>query len=492
MTQSDIGAARSASPSSNPSASRLSGVAFWPRAVTSACDYRESKAGRRSVRASTVGRRIARSLAALGAIALAGCATLPTTAGSSADIAALGNANDWPALLAARASLSDPGWQAALKVQLAAARLDNNAARIIAEQSLSRKDLGAAQRTHILSSLAGVAFARGDYAYAAETADRWLVELAHTKTEKRVEAARQLSSTAQLLSAAPPQRIESAGHGAAALWRDKVGLVRARAHVGEMPIEAVLDTGANLSVIRRSLAERLGLRFVDGKAAVGSSTVANLDIRIAIADRLEFAGATLHHVAFIVLDDDALTFPVPGGYAIDAIIGFPVFLALKRFAFTPDTFSWGSSVAAGGRANLFANGSDLYLELLVDGKKAAFHLDTGAAHTELTGRFAERYPDYRSERLTERSVSGAGGTSTDKVVKLEQLTVQIGDWKACVHDIDLALGEPTGVADDHLGRLGQDVIGQAGAFRIDLEAMKADAETASSVREFVCTGGGAT
>lgn len=491
MTESDVGTAISASPLPNASASRLRHIAFWSRADTSACDYQESKADFWSERESAVGRRIARSLAALGALALAGCATLPTAADSSTDIAALGDANDWPALLAARTSLSDPRWQAALKVQLAAARLDNSAARIIAEQSLSRTDLAAAQRTHILSSLAGVAFARGDYAFAAETADRWLVELGHSKTEKGVEAARQLGSTARLLSAAPPQGIESLGHGTAPLWRDKVGLVRARAHVGEMPIEAVLDTGANLSVIRRSLAERLGLRFVDGKAAVGSSTVANLDIRIAIADRVEFAGATLHHVAFIVLDDDALTFPVPGGYAIDAIIGFPVFLALKRFAFTPETFSWGSTIAAGGRASLFANGSDLYLELLVDGKKAAFHLDTGAAHTELTGRFAKRYPEYRNERLTERSVSGAGGTSTDKVVKLEQLMVQIGDWKACVHDIDLALGEPTGVADDHLGRLGQDVIGQASAFRIDLETMKADADTSASAPKFVCKAGGA-
>lgn len=51
------------------------------------------------------------------------------------------------------------------------------------------------------------------------------------------------------------------------------------------------------------------------------------------AERLEFAGVTLANVAFLVLDDAQLEMPLPGGYKIDAIVGFPVLRMLDRITF---------------------------------------------------------------------------------------------------------------------------------------------------------------
>ena len=55
-----------------------------------------------------------------------------------------------------------------------------------------------------------------------------------------------------------------------------------------------------------------------------------MPIRVGIADRLTIAGATLRNVPFLIIDDAQLTFPVPGGYDIKAIIGLPVMRALGR------------------------------------------------------------------------------------------------------------------------------------------------------------------
>lgn len=432
------------------------------------------RSGSRAVepRRARLPERAALVMTAVAASLLAACSPLPRPDASAPDIAALAETNDWPALMAARRTVAGSSAQPLLETRLAAARLDETATRRWADNVL--RTGSASERSAALSALAGVEFARGGYARAAATADRWIASLEEDGASDGLLGARQLRSTALLLASAPQQRIDAAKDGAAPLWRDKVGLVRAPAQIGDVRIEAVLDTGANLSVIRRSLAKRLGIRFIAGTAAVGSSTVESVDIEVAVADRMAFAGATLHDVAFIVLNDDALSFPVPGGYDIDAIIGFPVFLALERIAFRPDRFEWGNSLPASGSIPLFANGSDLYIETLVDGRPVALHLDTGAARTELTAWFARRFSAYRANALAERSVSGAGGTAVGTVAKVPALEVRIGDWAACARDVDLALGDPTGIADHHLGRLGQDIVGQAGWFRLDLGQMRAD------------------
>ena len=46
-------------------------------------------------------------------------------------------------------------------------------------------------------------------------------------------------------------------------------------------------------------------------------------MRIGVADRLEIAGTVLRNVPFLIIDDEHLTFPLPGGYDIRAIIGLP-------------------------------------------------------------------------------------------------------------------------------------------------------------------------
>ncbi|MES3045594.1 retropepsin-like aspartic protease [Sphingomonas faeni] len=126
--------------------------------------------------------------------------------------------------------------------------------------------------------------------------------------------------------------------------RDKAGLVRAAVVISGLTQNAILDTGANLSVMSASAAKRLGLRIRDGAGRIASPSSGQIVTRVAVADRLVIAGVELAHVASLVMDDAQLSFPIVGGYQIDAIAGFSVFRAVGQ-----TRFDWAGDLPWEGR-----------------------------------------------------------------------------------------------------------------------------------------------
>lgn len=193
--------------------------------------------------------------------------------------------------------------------------------------------------------------------------------------------------------------------------------------------EAVLDSGANLSVVSATLAARLGLRRL-GKASVGSSSRAVIGVEVAVAYLLEIAGLVLEHVAFLVVEDAQLDMPLPGGYRIDAIIGFPVFRAMGRVRFNHD----GTLLPEPGKGepvvapNLFLAGSDLLVDGRVNGIRASLHLDSGGNTSSLARSFLVAHPEaLQGLKKSKQRVGGAGGVSERAVVLGSDVKVGVGD-----------------------------------------------------------------
>jgi hypothetical protein len=123
--------------------------------------------------------------------------------------------------------------------------------------------LGAGDRSDLPEAygiLADINLAVGNYDAADDAAQQrlhWLRELS-ADHEDLQDAAVMASITTQLRDA-PAQRVAAHAPVADSYARDKVGLARMGILVNGGAQEAVLDTGANISVLSASAAKRLGV-----------------------------------------------------------------------------------------------------------------------------------------------------------------------------------------------------------------------------------------
>ncbi|MCW3836173.1 aspartyl protease family protein [Sphingomonas canadensis] len=394
---------------------------------------------------------------------------------SPADAAALldsTGAGDIAPLEAALPGMRDRAGAALLRARIAATRLRHAEAEKALAAYFATRDKDAARNAAAWAIKADLAFGEGDYAGAAAAYRAALPLMEGSANPADVLTTKQALGMATLLAPEPRQAVAGGTPGRIQAARDKAGLVRGPVSIDGTAIDAVFDTGANLSVVSAATAKRLGMRILDGTASVGSTSQAEVPTRIAIAARMTIAGVELRNVAFLVIDDSALTFPLPGGYTIEAIVGYPVFRALGRVQFGRD----GSFLAGGkgGRSadNLRATGNDLYVVSGINGAGATLHLDTGATTTALSSRFAALHPDLVAGLTRgKRRIAGAGGMREQEVGLWQPASVTIGGRTRALPVIQVVLGGEASTREPRLGTLGQDVLGGFEYYAIDFRTM---------------------
>ncbi|WP_434031747.1 aspartyl protease family protein [[Pseudomonas] boreopolis] len=378
------------------------------------------------------------------------------------------------AALAASAPSLEPRWQSLAQARLAAARLDERHAIALAEDFL-RGDGEGCDAALAQGVIADAAFAAGSYARAAEAGRARLALLRRCDGgAAQIEGASTLAGLAGSLAAAPAQRVVAFEPGQARFARDKVGLPRAQVAINGHAQEAVLDTGANLSVVSASTAARLGLREL-GQARVGTSSRSSIATRVAVADRLELAGLVLEHAVFLVLEDAQLEMPVPGGYRIDAIVGFPVFRAMQRVRFGHDGVLSAGGEHAGPVAGspLALAGSDLFVEACVGGIAVPLHLDSGGNGSSLSARFAALHPELvRPLPRSRQRLAGAGGATEQEVAQWKDVEVAVGGRRHRLGSLPVALRDSTDVQARSQGVLGGDMLNAFDSWTLDFRSMR--------------------
>jgi len=364
----------------------------------------------------------------------------------------------------------DPAARALAEAQLAAVRIGGDGPEAALARYFALGDQDRARRARAHEIACDAAFAEEDYAEAVRQADAFLA-LAPDRPARQIESMRQTRKVAAILAAAPAKsltRIDTGRPVTAA--RDKVGLLRVAVAAGGGEAQAVVDTGANVSVVNASTAKTLGLRMLDGEAAVGNSVGSDVPVRIGIADTLEVAGAVLRNVPFAVLDDATLDFPmVPGGYRIEAIVGLPVLRALGRVKIGPgERLTIEAAPSAPAPApNLLLIGNDLYAQVAIGGRPHPLFLDTGAVSTTLYRRFAAARPDLRpTDGGRMQGKGGVGGTTMVRVASLGPLPVAIGGTVTEMKRIDVELADDANEEERH-GVLGNDVLRAFDSFTLD-------------------------
>lgn len=241
--------------------------------------------------------------------------------------------------------------------------------------------------------------------------------------------------------------------------KDKAGLSTVETKLEKQIEHFVFDTGANFSVIQRSVAQELGMEIIDANFDVEAATGILVKSDIGIAKTMNLGAIKLSNVVFLVFDDQALSFPSID-YEIRGIVGFPVIRALEEVQFVKDRRIVIPETPSNMRLNNLA--LDQYMPIVkgvYNGDMISLNLDTGAQKTSLYARFYQRYQvDIESNYSpTTFTTGGAGGTVELEGYLINDFKLEIGKGVATLDSVQLSKGK-IGNVDRLDGNLGQDFI----------------------------------
>ena len=168
-----------------------------------------------------------------------------------------------------------------------------------------------------------------EYAQALQVNEQLQTEYSNHLDSAEIEDLKNTNKIWKALINVPPQTLVKNGDVTLPITKDMAGLSTIPVKFPAKTLNFVFDTGANFSVIQRSVAIELGLRIIPSDFEVEAATGIEVKSDIAIVNKMELGDIVISNVVFLVFDDDALTFPSID-YYIQGIIGFPVIRALEE------------------------------------------------------------------------------------------------------------------------------------------------------------------
>jgi hypothetical protein len=238
----------------------------------------------------------------------------------------------------------------------------------------------------------------------------------------------------------------------------------------------MVDSGATISMITRSIARQMGLPIhaVPPEAArVYGATGVETRFHITVVAQLDIGECQLSDVTFIVLDDERFQFPS----ACAGALGLPVLIALQtlawnrkaefHLAFPPQTRNI-------ERANICFDGPEPLINAAFCGQKLSMVLDTGSSATMFGPEFLARVPARSSnpEHKSSLFLQGISGNAEIASVCLPRVALNVGGFTTSVQPAHVLLSPTTPNSHWSSGRLGLDCLDQAAKVTLDFHCMK--------------------
>jgi predicted aspartyl protease len=255
--------------------------------------------------------------------------------------------------------------------------------------------------------------------------------------------------------------------------KDMVGLWNIPVTINGDIYDFVFDTGANISTIVESYAEKLGIKIFDSKIRIGTSSDIKVDSRVGLCKELKIGNITYHNVAFLVMPDEALTFG-GGVYKINGIIGNPIIKAFEEFTIDKTNLL---TITIPQEENKYSNlcfeGFNPVIQLIHQSDSLSFTFDSGADATILYLPFFNIYKKDIGEKykLTEISIGGAGGVKKYKGYKLDKVALKTGNLIGEINNIDLVIEIVKNKYSYFYGNLGQDYIQKFNGVKFNFKSM---------------------
>ena len=268
----------------------------------------------------------------------------------------------------------------------------------------------------------------------------------------------------QTLSNQPAQSIEKFTTVTLPSVKDKAGLITTSVSAHGTQTDFVFDTGAGISCITESMAEKLGMTMLpDNNIMVESFTGQKNKVRIAMAPEIMLGELKIHHAMFLVYPDTAFTF-ANGAYVINGIIGFPIVKELGTITLEKDrlTFSKHPETTTSEK-NLFTDQLRAIVMLKYKGKMLPFNFDSGAKVSLFNKSFYETFQsgldrDGILETITSSGAGAAMVTSEVLVVKDQELF--LGKKSILLPKMEIDRNDYGVYGNVSFGNIGQDIIGQ--------------------------------
>ncbi|MEJ2114219.1 MAG: retropepsin-like aspartic protease [Flavobacteriaceae bacterium] len=242
--------------------------------------------------------------------------------------------------------------------------------------------------------------------------------------------------------------------------RDKVGLFNVDVIINDTIKNFVFDTGANISVIKRSLVKDLKLTYIESDFYVTAFTGQRVDSDIAIAETLRIGDLTFKNVVFLVLNDEDISFPQID-YYINGIIGFPVIEAMEEIRISKnDSIRVPQNPVDYNLSNFALDGLTPIIAVNYKKDTLSFGFDTGARASTLYAPFFERYKNEveTNYELQKFKSSSAGGVIEFEGYIIEDIDLKVGESMASLKNLQLHKNK-IGTEDNNLyGNFGQDFI----------------------------------
>jgi predicted aspartyl protease len=252
--------------------------------------------------------------------------------------------------------------------------------------------------------------------------------------------------------------------------------------VANVSDEWLVDTGANISAITRSVAERLGLELSTAASTAQGSSGLSVPVHTAVIPELQLGLATVRNVAVLVFEDKDLDFSqLP--FEMHGSIGLPVLQSLGAITIhsngmigVQEPLNSAPAVAS----NLYMERLTLLLEVSLAGQPELLTLDTGASGTFLSSHYYQQHlAKFAAVEQTIVEVAGAGGSLNIPAIMLSDVKMNVGG--ACASFTRLPMfTQSTGLDDELSGNMGQSTIRHFASYTLDFRTMTFTAESSSA------------
>lgn len=301
-----------------------------------------------------------------------------------------------------------------------------------------------------------------EYKEAANTSSYIQGNFSHINDSSDIESLENEFKIWETLKPIPKQEIVKTSDISFPMIKDRVGLFNIDVTIKENTKNFVFDTGANFSVIKRSLVEEFGLTFIETDFYVTAFTGVRVDSDLAIAKELKIGNLICKNVVFLVLNDEDISFPQIK-YSINGIIGFPVIEAMDEIRISKNNTIFIPEKPINYNQNNFAlDGLSPIIAVIYKKDTLSFGFDTGERETTLYTSF---YQDYKQEIESKYNVETFKSGSVGGVIEFEgfnitELLISVGESSTTLNNIQLHKDNIGNKKNKLYGNLGQNYIKQ--------------------------------
>ncbi|MBX7173828.1 MAG: retropepsin-like domain-containing protein [Pyrinomonadaceae bacterium] len=293
--------------------------------------------------------------------------------------------------------------------------------------------------------------------------------------EQRIKGYENMFGLWNSLRQISPQTVEFNGDSNIQGTRDSAKLLNVAVEIGSVKDNFVFDTGAGLSTISLSTAQKFGLKIIEADVSVGSSTEINVKSKLAVAPEMKIGNAKVRNAIFLVLEDKALSFPQIN-YQIHGIVGFPVIHSLGKVSIDKNNqvAILAKSEKTKAEPNLAFQGLTPIIAGFHQNKRLYFVFDTGAASSDFYPAFFKSNEAEISKNQTSQKVKigGAGGFKEVNAYRFPEIELNIGGKTAKLTNARILTEQTNENSRFYYGNLGQDLIKQFDKLILDFRNMQ--------------------